>query len=290
MSRSSLCHGCAFGTITLWAFAFVYTKVAAESFSPTALALLRCLVACGVLALFLALKRSNLPRLRDLPLFVLSGAFGFGLYLPVFNKGLESLTAATSCILLATAPVMTALMAAALFRERLSFRAWAAMGIQFCGILILSLWNGTLAVNSGVLWTLAAAALLSGYNILQRMLSARYTSLDITAHSFFTGTLMLLVFAGEAASQAAAAPAGHLWVIIFLGVFPSAIAYLLWAKALVIAKKTSDVTNYMFVTPLVALLLGYMVIAEMPDAGAFVGGAVIFSGLALFTTAGRKHA
>lgn len=242
MSRSSLCHGCAFGTITLWAFAFVYTKVAAESFSPTALALLRCLVACGVLALFLALKRSSLPRLRDLPLFVLSGAFGFGLYLPAFNKGLESLTAATSCILLATAPVITALMAATLFRESLSFRAWAAMGIQFCGILILSLWNGTLAVNSGVLWTLAAAA-----------------------------------------------PARHLWVIIFLGVLPSAIAYLLWAKALAIAKKTSDVTNYMFVTPLAALLLGYMIIAEMPDAGAFVGGAAILSGLALFTKADRKR-
>jgi drug/metabolite transporter (DMT)-like permease len=86
----------------------------------------------------------------------------------------------------------------------------------------------------------------------------------------------------DAAVQFGNAPLQQLLVMIFLGVFPSALAYMLWAKALMIAQKTSDVTNYMFVTPLLAALMGFLIMGEIPALSTWVGGLMIFTGLLLF--------
>ncbi len=83
------------------------------------------------------------------------------------------------------------------------------------------------------------------------------------------------------------APAKQIFVIIYLGVFPSAIAYFLWGTALALAEKTSDVTNFMFVTPLLAVVMGFFIIGEVPSMGTFLGGAIIIAGLILFNLKGR---
>ena len=78
-------QGYAFLTVTLWSSAFVFTKVALLAFTSPALGFLRCLVASVVLCGLLAVKRVPLPRLRDVPGLLLSGALGFAIYLLVFN-------------------------------------------------------------------------------------------------------------------------------------------------------------------------------------------------------------
>ena len=177
---------------------------------------------------------------RELPRFTLSGALGFSIYLFIFNKGSETLTAATGCILIATAPIITALMASAVFRERLTQLAWIALWLAFLGVLVLMLWNGSVSINAGVFWMLGAALAISAYNVIQRLYANGYTSLQITAYSFFTATVMLAGFLPESIRQIESAPLSHVIAVIFLGVFPSALAYLLWAKALSFAATTSD--------------------------------------------------
>lgn len=280
-------QGYAFLTVALWSSAFVFTKVALMAFTSPALGFLRCLVASIALCGVLAVKRVPLPRWRDAPGLLLSGALGFAIYLLVFNKGSETLTSTTSCILIATAPLITALLAAVLFRERLSVRGWCALCLEFVGVLILALWNGVVSINAGVLWMLAAALSISGYNIVQRLFARRYTALELTTWSFVAATAMLLPFAPEAAREIAQAPPAQVGTVVFLGVFPSAVAYLAWARALAVARSTSEVTHFMFLTPFLSLVLGYMVIGEVPGPETFVGGAVILLGLALFHGAGR---
>ena len=121
---------------------------------------------------------------------------------------------------------------------------------------------------------LAAALLISIYNILQRGLFRGFGAIQMTAYSFFAGTLLLLPFLSKAAGQLRNAPGEQLALVFFLGVCPSAIAYLAWAKALSIAPKTSRVTNYMFLTPFPALIWDYFVSGELPGAGTFAGGGV----------------
>jgi len=67
-----------------------------------------------------------------------------------------------------------------------------------------------------------------------------------------------------------------------LGLLPSAIGYLLWAKALFVTTKTSDVTNFMFVTPLLATGLDYIVTGKVAESSTIFGGIVVLMGLMMF--------
>ena len=278
----------AFATVVLWSSAFVFTKVALLSFSSTALGFLRCAIASVVLYAVLRCKGVRMLSWRELPRFTLSGALGFSIYLFIFNKGSETLTAATGCILIATAPIITALMASVVFRERLTRLAWIALWLAFLGVLVLMLWNGSVSINAGVFWMLGAALAISAYNVIQRLYANGYTSLQITAYSFFTATVMLAGFLPESIRQIESAPLSHVIAVSFLGVFPSALAYLLWAKALSFAATTSDVTKFMFLTPLLSFVLGSVVISELPGVETWIGGALILSGLALFHISGQR--
>ena len=284
----STCHGCAFLTVLLWSSAYVFTKIALEQFTGPALGFLRCAVATAALTMVMLFRRAPRPRAVDLPWLILSGAAGFALYLLAFNKGSETLNPTTCCIIISTAPIITALIARGWFKESLTAASWAAITAAFGGVVLLMLWDGSMTLSGGVFWMLAAALLISLYNIIQRKLSGRYDSLQITAYSFLAGTVLLLWIAPQATRELREASAGYIGVAVFLGLFPSALAYPLWVKALALAPRTSTVTNYMYMTPLLALLLEYVIMAELPGAGALVGGAVILGSLVLFARKGRK--
>lgn len=285
-SGSSLLY--AFGTVLLWASAFVLTKVALAYFSASALGVLRYLVASIFLLAVVLIKRIGLPQLRDIPKFFLSGVMGFTLYMITFNEASRSLSAATGSIIIATAPIMTAILARGIFKEKIRPLGWLAIGIEFAGILILTLWNGIVSVNTGIFWMIGAALCISGYNLLQRYYTLKYTAFQSTTYSIFAGTALLLFYLPEAIPQMMAVPVKEIIVLLFLGIFPSTIAYIWWSKALSLAKKTSDVTNFMFVTPLLAMIMGYAVILETPTVSTFVGGGIIILGLILFNTAHQE--
>lgn len=270
MSARYCSHCYALCAVLLWSSAYVFTKVALASFTPATLGFLRCAVAALAL-LCLAARRAK-PAARDWPVFLLSGILGFSLYLWLFNTGQAGLTAATSCALISTAPLITAVMAAGLLRERLRPSGWLALALAFAGVLILTLWDGRLSLNDGIFWTLGAAVCISGYNLLQRRYAGRCGTLTLTAWSFVCAALTLSPFAPEAVRRFCLAPWTHCCAVVFLGLFPSALAYLLWAKALALAESTGTVAAYMFLTPLFSFLLGYAVLAEMPGPGTFAAG------------------
>jgi drug/metabolite transporter (DMT)-like permease len=110
----------------------------------------------------------------------------------------------------------------------------------------------------------------------------------VTAYGFFAGALLLFPFLPEAASQVRAAPMAQTVLVCFLGVFPGGAAYLLWARAIALAEKTSSVTNYMFLTPFLTLMLDFAVTGKLPAVETFAGGGIILASLALFATAREK--
>jgi drug/metabolite transporter (DMT)-like permease len=272
----------AIGTILLWSSAFALTKIALEYFSPSSVGVLRYLCASIFFLFFAFNKRIGLPELRDIPLFLASGAAGFSIYMTFFNIGAGTISPATASIIISTAPIISAILALFVFKEKIRPLGWFAIAIEFCGILVLTLWDGVFTVNIGILWMLGAAVCISIYNLLQRHTIKKYTALQATAYSVFAGTILLLFNLPHATPQLESAPTRHLFAILFMGVFPSAIAYLWWSKALSTAEKTSDVTNFMFVTPFLATFLGFLLIKEVPSTATIVGGLIILAGLFLF--------
>lgn len=277
-----------FGTVLLWASSFPLTKVALVHFSAFSVGLLRYLFASALLLVIVSVKRIPFPAARDIPKFFLAGASGFALYMVAFNMGSMTLTSATASILIATGPILTAILARILFKEKLLLVGWISVAIEFLGILILTLWNGAFSVNIGILWMLLAALCISVYNLCQRSFTAKYTALQTSAYSIFAGTILLLVFLPQTIPALQTASLQDLLTVAYLGIFPGAVGYMWWTKALSISEKTSDVTNFMFVTPFLAALFGFLIHRETPTVSILVGGVVILLGLFLFQFSRRK--
>lgn len=275
-------HPYAMTTIIFWSMAYVLTRIALQHFSAFPLGFLRYFIASFSLLVFAVSTKMRPPEKSDLKWFFVSGAVGFFLYMLSFNKGCETVTASTSSIIIATVPVITALLARYIHGEMLNHCQWAAILMEFAGVVLLTLMNGVFSVNKGIFWLLLAAVSLSTYNLLQRKLTKAYTALQSTAFSIFFGTLMLSIFAPAGAAELHDAPAKAMISLAILGVFSSAAAYMSWAKALAKAKRASSVSNYMFLTPFLASIMGFVLVGEKPDMGTFAGGGIIFAGMAVY--------
>jgi drug/metabolite transporter (DMT)-like permease len=263
--------------------------MALRHFSVYSLGFIRYIIASVILLVLSPVLGIRPPAFRDAWKFALAGATGFFLYMIVFNKGSATETAATGSIILATAPVVTSLMSWAFFREKLSAVQWAAVAVEFSGILVLALWNGAFSMGRGVPWLIAAAFLLGTFNLQQGKLVKKYSGLQASAFSIFCGTAMLAVFAPSAFEEARRAEPVFLYYAVTLGVFSSAIAYVSWSVAIERAPGASHVGNYMFLTPFAASLLGFLVAGEVPGAGTMIGGTIILLGVFMFNFGGRHN-
>lgn len=275
-------------TVFIWASAFPLTKIAQEQFSAYSLGFLRCGIAAVFLLLIGRFCRIRLPKKKDAPLFILSGALGFSIYLIAFNTGIQTLTSATSSIVIAVTPILTAIAAVRLYQERLSPTGWASIFAAFAGVLVLLLWDGIFSINIGLLWTLGAAVSFCGYNLMNRRLSSMgYNALEIVTYSMLCGALLLGFWSVRGIEELLAANQKQIAAIFYLGAFPSAAAYFFWGEAMSYAERISEVTNFNFVTPLLSAVMGFLLLREVPNAGTFIGGAVIIASIVVFNKKGK---
>lgn len=276
-------------TVLFWSLAYVLTRLTLHYFSAFPLGFLRYAAASCALLVIVFIAKIKTPKKADVKWFLAAGFFGFFLYMIAFNKGCETVTAATGSVIIATVPVITALLARFVYGEKLSVIQWVATAVEFSGVAVLTLMDHAFSMNSGLIWLLLAAVSLSVYNLLQRKLTKTYSGVQASAYSIFAGTAMLAVFLPASVREARGAPPVQLLYIVILGVFSSAIAYATWAQAFKKAKQTSSVSNYMFVTPFLTTLLGFVLAGEKPDLPTIAGGAVILTGVFIFNFAGRFH-
>ena len=269
-------------TIIFWSLAYVLTRLSLQYFTPFSLGFLRYFVASCTLIIVWVLTRMKLPQRMDLPYFILAGALGFFFYMIAFNLGQKTVTASTGSIVIATVPLLTAFIARFVYREKMSLVQWLALIIEFAGVAVLTLMNGILSFNIGLVWLFLAALALSLYNLLQRRLTKKYTALQTSAFSIFFGAILLAVFLPVSVRQITYAPPIQWVYLVILGVFSSAIAYVSWSKAFAKAEKTSQVSNYMFVTPFLTSLFGFLMADEIPELSTLVGGGIILFGVFVF--------
>ena len=275
-------HPFALITIIFWSLAFVFTRMVLKYISVFSLGFLRYFVAAFVLIIAAVILKIQVPNKKDIKWFILSGLSGFSLYVITFNKGCETVSASTSSIIIATTPVMTALLARIIYKEKIKYLQYLAIIVEFLGVIVLTMASGIFSLNIGIIWLLAAAFLLSLYNILQRKLTKEYAALRTTIYSIFAGELFLFIFLPSAISEIKTIPITQFFYITFLGIFSSAIAYISWAKAISKSQKTASVSNYMFLTPFLTSAFGFFIINETPDIQTIIGGLLILIGMFLY--------
>jgi len=269
-------------TIALWASAFVGTRLSVRYLSPEPLALYRYVLASLALGLYaFVIRKEPLPAKRDLPFLILTGFIGLTLYMLLFNAAHARITAATGAFLIGSSPIFTSLFSAIYLKERIRPKTLAGILISFFGIaLICFSEKEDLSLNIGVLLMLGAALLLSLNNVMLKKLSRKYNAVQITSGAIISGTCFLFCFTPALFREIGQVPLEIHLTILYLAVFPAAIACILWTWALS-KGNTTRVASFMYVTPLLTIIIGWVWIREVPNVLSILGGLIIIAGVVL---------
>jgi drug/metabolite transporter (DMT)-like permease len=268
-------------TLLAWASAFVAIRGVGEDFSPGALALGRLLIGTAVLGVLLAGRGWCRPTGREWALLVVCGVGWFGVYNVSLNAAEQHLDAGTTAMLVNIGPILIAVFAGLLLGE--GFPRWLVAGIAvaFAGVVLIGVATRSAETELvGVVLCVVAAVTYAGGVVAQKPLLRRLPALQVTFTACAMGAVCCLPWAGALVDELGSAPAGSVAVMVYLGAVPTALAFSTWAYALsrMDAGKLG-VTTYL-VPPLV-ILLGWLLLDEVPPALALVGGAICLAGVGL---------
>jgi drug/metabolite transporter (DMT)-like permease len=278
--------GAAAISIALWAAAFPAIRVAVTSYPPATLTAARLLVASLALAVAAPVLGLTRPRLRDLPLIVVSGLLGMAGYQLLLNWGEQSVSAATATLIVATSPAYSVLLAAAVLRERLTHRRATGISVAIAGAAVIALGqDGPLHLDFGSLLVLGAALAYGSYHVAHRPLLSRYTAATVTCYATWAATLLTAPLFAAIPTALAEADINATAATVFLGIGPSAIAFATWAYA-VHRLGVAPATTALYLTPAVALPLSAAWLGELPHLIELIGGILALSGV---TIANRKR-
>ena len=195
--------------------------------------------------------------------------------------------AGSASLIIASVPVFTALLAAAFLGERPGFLGWIGTAVSFGGVALISAGEGGgFAVDPGAAPILLAAASESVFFVFQKPYLAKYGSLRFTTYAIWAGTLVMLAFLPELAGAVGEAPPGATLSVVYLGAFPTVIAYLALGYAFA-RMPASNATSFLYLVPGLAFVIAWIWLGEVPTALSVIGGVMALSGVVLVNAKAR---
>jgi drug/metabolite transporter (DMT)-like permease len=282
-------------TTLFWALGHPLGRIILRTVHPFQLGFINLLVGLLVLVAYLAAS-GKLVSLRTVPrgdLFASLGlgVLGFAIYQMATFSALSRIPASINAVLVATNVVMIAPLAALALRERLRWPRAAAILCAFAGVVLITFSQGFTAGSRidpvGCAFSLLAAFSFALYTVMGKRVVQRTDPLIVTALALFSGAVLL----GVAAS--ATIGFGQLWsasgqawsLMILLGVTMIGFAYPAWFACLK-RLPASRVSVFIYLTPVFAVILSFVILGERVTWPFFAGGVLVLGGIAAATASG----
>jgi drug/metabolite transporter (DMT)-like permease len=272
-------------TVGLWGATWVVLKAGVGRMAPGGLACWRHLVAALVFALVALVKRP--PRLQrgDGWRLLAAGLVGVAGYNLLCVFGQRAVSAGTAAVIIQTAPVWTTLGAWLVWREATGWGVWVGMIAALVGVALLG--NTTGGWTWAVLMLFAASLCFSVYNLLIRPLVARLGAWWTTGWTVWIGTVALLPWVGEGWRDLRDQGLVAWGLVLFLGVLSTVVAYATWG-ALLHRLPAAKASVFLYLVPVIALLLGWAALGDRPTASEMMGATIILAGVAVAQATGRR--
>lgn len=270
--------------MAVWAGNFIVVKAAIDVLPPIGYTFLRFALGGVFLLAFTRYREGSVTiPFRDLVPIAALGALGFGVYQMLWATALQHTTAGTSSLIIASTPIFTMLIAAAMGSDTLS--RWKVFGaiVSFCGVGAVIAAGTGLAVDSrliGELMTLFAALLWATYMALGAPFLQRHSPLRTTAWAIATGTVVLIPFGSLqlAGTNLAGVGIGALLAVVYSGLIAAAISNVIVFRGVKMLGPTR-IANLQFLVPAIAVLLAAIFLGEPIQLIQVLGGATIVVGI-----------
>jgi drug/metabolite transporter (DMT)-like permease len=235
----------------------------------------------------------RLPR-RDLLVSLALGVIGFALYQTLTFSALSRIPASMNAVLVATNIILITPLAALFLKEKIRWGRVLAILTAFAGVVLVT-FNQGFAVGSGIdlvgcLFSLLAALSFAIYTVLGKSVVSRNDPLVVTALALFAGAVLLSVFTGVTIGFTSLAGAGTLtWTLmILLGVTMIGFAYPAWFACLKMLP-ASRVSIFIYMTPVFAVVLAFLILGERFSWLFYAGGALVLGGVVLSSASPRAR-
>jgi drug/metabolite transporter (DMT)-like permease len=221
------------------------------------------------------------PTGREWALLAVCGVGWFAVYNVSLNAAEQHLDAGTTAMLVNVGPILIAVFAGLLLGE--GFPRWLVVGIAvaFAGVVLIGVATRSAETDMvGVVLCVVAAFAYAGGVVAQKPVLRRLPALQVTFTACAIGAVCCLPWAGALGDELGRAPVGSVAGMVYLGVVPTALAFSTWAYALSrMDAGTLGVTTYL--VPPIVILLGWLILDEVPPALALVGGTVCLAGVGI---------
>ncbi len=282
-NKNLLYHALALVTVVIWGTTFVSTKILIRTgLSPVEIFLYRFLLAY-VCILTVSHSRLVAKSRKDEFFLFLAGICGGSLYFILENTALGITLASNVSLLICTAPVITAFLAALFYKEPLRKKMLLGSAVALLGVGLV-VFNGSVVLKinpAGDLLTLGAAVAWAFYCLILKRMGGSYPILFITRKVFFYGLLSLsfycIFFPLEFKTSLLSRPVVY-GNLLFLGVVASMLCYIMWNTAVKFLG-ASKTTNYIYIVPLVTLLTSAFFLSEAVTLASLTGACLIIGGV-----------
>ena len=279
---SALSYLSILGALVIWSSSFVAIKIAYETFPPITLGAVRFVVATLILGALTLLPKNRVKlEKKDIGTVALSGLMGITLYAVLQNIAMQWTSASSATLIIASYPAITLLLESLIYKVKMNLFKIIGILIAIAGVVILSYVKADTRQQGellGVLLLLVAGVAWAFYNFLTKKVVNRYPSISLLFYQTLFGAIFMAPLALFERGDWAAPTVLSFSMMLFLGLFCSVVAFLLYNNGL---KKlpASSVTSMLNLVPIFGVFFSWVLLGEQVTLRKIIGGVVIIAGV-----------